>query len=294
MFAGIVRPLLVGVGLLAIGSSALAQEIAMPCAPEPTDMPIAYGTLLSGENCTLSPSSDIDIFRFPGQAGERALIRLTNLTGGRTICGEVLRGVTVVASKKCSNGVDPFDVDIVDSGTYTLVVSETQNRDLAYALVLERNKPTSPTIVAVRNQQIVEAGIDTMGDIDFFVFKGTSGDVVQLDVTNLSGGVTVCAQLLGPGFDPTPNGGQKCNNSLVEFDESLPSDGIYTIQIAETLGRPMNYSAAITCLFGTCQTVIHEKACRADVNGDNVVNVVDLGILKSEFFKFCVDEKPTP
>src|SRR5258708_653160 len=55
-----------------------AQE-GRPCAPEPIDMRIVYGDLIT---CQIDPPGDVDFFRFTGTEGESVVIHATRQTAG--------------------------------------------------------------------------------------------------------------------------------------------------------------------------------------------------------------------
>jgi hypothetical protein len=65
---------------LLMSPTALAAAEGTPCNPEPTDMVIAYGDLIT---CSIEPTPDLaDIFRFQGQQGELVSIVASRRGGG--------------------------------------------------------------------------------------------------------------------------------------------------------------------------------------------------------------------
>ena len=56
------------IALVTLPGIAFATVEGVPCSPEPTDMVISYGDLVTGTNCDISPAGDTDIFRFSGTA----------------------------------------------------------------------------------------------------------------------------------------------------------------------------------------------------------------------------------
>ena len=61
-------------------SAALEGEA---CSPEPTDMIITYGSLIT---CSINPSGESDLFRFNGQSGESVIISAARESGDGTPC----------------------------------------------------------------------------------------------------------------------------------------------------------------------------------------------------------------
>ncbi|WP_200254040.1 hypothetical protein [Thiococcus pfennigii] len=49
---------------------------AIECDPEPTDMPVEYGDLIT---CQTDTTNDVDFFRFVGSVGDRIIIDVSNV-----------------------------------------------------------------------------------------------------------------------------------------------------------------------------------------------------------------------
>ncbi len=126
--SGVCRPLLrVGLWILlllpSLGKAQIIEE--MLCAPEQTDMAIAYGNLVS---CRIDPTDDVDFFRFSGAVGE--LIRVQIVEQERSAghaAFEVFApdGAPVTSCNKLVfEDPDAADCQLTQAGTYTIRVNE--------------------------------------------------------------------------------------------------------------------------------------------------------------------------
>ena len=113
----------------------------MPCTPEPTDMPIAVGDIVS---CSISPITDTDLFRFDGTAGETVVLALTDRTGGSPRPVAELFDPNAVAIDTLSIGDtgDARQMTLTETGLYTVLVREAgDDQSVSYHLALQRLFP---------------------------------------------------------------------------------------------------------------------------------------------------------
>ena len=97
--------------------------------------------------------------------------------------------------------------------------------------------------------------LNTAGDVDSFVFKGTSGDTYQLAVAingAIGGGPNVCLTLYNPSLSKIY--GPQCSNvnvgqNSVVTDQKLTATGSYTIDITEPYTGMVNYAVSLERLY---------------------------------------------
>ena len=145
---GVLLALLLGTGV----EGWSAEE--RPCDPEPTDMALDYGTLLSGRQCRLAPAGDRDFFTFTGAKGEIIEVKAANLTEGEAVCLEIRDPAfqaTPNGALQCAARSVFITETLRDDGTYTLIVrAASSTATPRYALLLERLFPLSPSAQVLR------------------------------------------------------------------------------------------------------------------------------------------------
>lgn len=100
---------------------------AIPCAPEPTDMEINYGDLVS---CAIDFPGDSDVFRFFGQTGERVVV-----DGSRSGVDGVAPCLELIAPNKSTVGrgcerdflQNRIDATLNETGQHTILVTAAPN-----------------------------------------------------------------------------------------------------------------------------------------------------------------------
>jgi hypothetical protein len=234
---------------------AWAVSEAKVCGPEPTDMAVAYGDVLSGTNCDIAVS-DTDLFRFVGTAGDRIRIVAADLGGDYRvgICVELFGPGLPATAPVCGDVSLQIDKSLPGTGMYTLVVSEWGN-DAAfpYAFLLERLYPVRPDWPAIDVGIIRGDEVNPVTDQDFFRLPGKAGDVIRINAADLGGDyrVGVCVELLNP--DGTPAVPQSCADVSTQINTTLTMNGTHTVIVSEwgnDAGFP--YNAGYDCLSGNC------------------------------------------
>ena len=147
------RGVLLWSAFLLITTPVWAVSEAKPCAPEPTDMNVAYGDVMSGTDCFVSPNGDADLFRFSGQAND--LVRIVGLmiTEGypNNLQLELLDpNGSSIAVQYSNSGLGVYaaviQMRLPLTGAYTLVMRESGNDAVQhYNLMLDRLDPVAQT-----------------------------------------------------------------------------------------------------------------------------------------------------
>lgn len=176
--------------------------------------------------------------------------------------------------------------------------------------------------VMTYGEVIADNVIDSLGDADHYLFQGTPGDEIRLTVAGQSVNLDPRILVLDPNGDPVLDGSGStgCNsssNTVCSFAYTLmPAlSGAYSVILYDDDAfNTGDYDIALECLFGTgpgftctdlapppavcidnCSSVGNPdqrdtnedgfgNVCDADLNGDLIVNVTDLGLLRTVFF----------
>ncbi len=208
------------------------------CDPEPTDMQVEYGDVVS---CSLGTSGDTDIFRFSGAAGEAVTVLLSRTSGG-TPCLDLFGPTGDPIDSAC--GADArIDATLTETGSHTMLISESGGSSTAdYALALERVAPPSAGATPICNGCNITSSLTPRGDLDLFSFDGAAGEVFTAILSRISGGIP-CLDL----FDPT---GviidTACSATGARIDATLGTSGTYTMLVSEFgVGSGINYALAL-------------------------------------------------
>jgi hypothetical protein len=263
--------------LLALPGVARAASEGVPCAAEPTDMPIDYGEVVL---CDIT-LGDSDQFDFAGVNGE-TIVAQAAARGVGNPCLELKRQGSPIRSA-CGGSSARIDGPLGEDGPYSLVVTESGNNSpMDYTLVLERIAPPSPAASAIcPGCSISDGMIDPIGDLDIFVFQGEAGATVMVQASTHGLG-NPCIELWRP--DGTPMGPPECGGTTGRIDTTLDQSGPYSILVSENGNNAsMNYTLTYQC-FGVCPTTAPVLECDIQmsqasyVDGETVTaNVLRLG-----------------
>lgn len=238
-----------------------AGDEAKNCVTEPTDMAIAYGDVLLGAGCLISPSTDVDIFRFSGSAGE--VVRVV----GSTVVGPGTVRVQVLDPDGASLGLlnPPVIVEggsgwryftLQKTGTYSVVVYEVASDEtVEYGLTLERIAPPGPDAVPLTLTVASADELNPGNDIDLFRFHAAAGSQIRI---SLDPQIVQIGQHLQVHV-ARPSGvlytlGEFTSPNPFFFDIPITETGDHTIQLRPYRSNmdPFGYTIRIDCLSGPC------------------------------------------
>ena len=214
--------------LLSVPIRVQAAEPITPCASEPTDMTISYGSLIS---CSIGIAGDTDLFRFSGTSGEQVIVQVTYQSGTMRPCVELIApdSSNITACNNAFN--NRIDTTLNQAGTYTVVIDvffagATGN----YSLALERLIPPSSNAVAIQYGATSPNTLDAAGDLDVFFFTGEVNTTIRLQATWQSGSMRPCMVLVIPNNDRLT----ACNNAFANsIDTTLGQSGTYAILLMD-------------------------------------------------------------
>ncbi len=188
-----VAALLLAAGLETLG----AADPLRVCSPEPTEMAIGFGDLIT---CEITPVGDVDVFRFTGAAAETVLIQATRQSGQGTPCFELLGPGNLRVQEQCTYGaIARGEIRLSASGLHEIKVRDHgSDQALGYQLFLQRLiPPAAATPLAFG--QVLSGSLAHNADVHFYSFTGKAGETVLIQVTKQAGTGTPCFELYGPG-----------------------------------------------------------------------------------------------
>jgi hypothetical protein len=240
--------LIVG-GQLLLTRPAKADVEGRPCNPEPTNMFIGYGDLIT---CSIDPSGDTDVFRFQGSTQEVISIQLTYQSGAGRPCLELFDPAGLLVGSHCPNAFSArIDKRLESTGVFTIRVSAWNNGTMGYALSVERLAPPSASAVPLRFNQNLADEINPVGDIDLYFLNGAVNDLVTIQLTYRSGSGRPCLELFDPAGVLLDS---HCPNAFsARLDKRLESTGIFTIRVSAWNNGTMGYNVDLQCV-GQCSS----------------------------------------
>ena len=254
--SGLARFVLV---LFPTASYAQTDEGAATCSAN--IVPICYGDHAS---CNLSTTSEIDLYRFRGVAGDNVRLSIAGRTNNLDVRFEVYDsannlvesgGCSAPPSAPCSvskgfvlPSTDQFTILVLDAG---------QNNAGSYDLDLQRIPPLVP-------MRFLEYGVsETVGlgwpsDHDFLSFEGRLGDVIRVSVSGLTNNLDCAYTVYSPTLQVVDSGScsappsSPCSTGS-QANITLPETGTYSLMLHDA-GRNNtgNMSVTVTCLLGVC------------------------------------------
>jgi len=221
----------------------------IPCTPEPTNMPIEYGDLIT---CSIDLSGDTDKFLFSGTTGERVVLQATWGSGALRPCIELYDPDGVLMWEACDNAFcNRIDTQLSKTGTHTIFVEDWFGTSIGeYKLDLESIAPPSPNAQPIQYGEVIPGEINPGGDIDLYRFEGMQPDRVVLQVAWGSGALRPCIELYDPDGDFME---EACDNAFSNIiDTPLSKTGTHTVLVKDWFCTSAGeYSLDLQCI-GVC------------------------------------------
>jgi len=328
------------VGTNELGSYSIQLERIVPVPDSAVHM--NYDT---SDSDTINPGTDIDFFTFNATAGTDIRLNVLAASNGMDPTVEIRdpNGVVVVdgvtdgatCNDNCSYSVD---LSPALSGTYSLLIYDRNTNETGgYELSLwclwgdcdsdADGIPDGDARVSFNTPAVLQFGvsstdvIDPAVDGDTFIFGGTAGDLIQINVLAASNGMDPTVEIRDPNGDIVVNGvadGATCNdNCSYTLELSLPLSGKYTLLIYDrNTNETGSYEIGLQCLVGTCADAIaacgdncidvpnidqldtdgdgYGNVCDGDLNNDGDTNTLDLNLYKLAHRSACGDDNYDP
>ena len=194
--------------------------------------PIASNQILTGN---IQAGVDFDAYTFNALVGNRIVI--TGLaTSGVLNTNLTLYPPNGGGYEVSTSSGDYIDVQLAQSGTYTLVVEDYANDDTGTYTVSMMNLTMGPHIGggdtdggAMTSGEVKTGGMDGIADMDVFTFQGSFGDRAIIDCVVTTGATFNTYTALYP-----PNGGPAVTaTSGDRFEVQLSASGTWTLVIQD-------------------------------------------------------------
>jgi hypothetical protein len=236
--------------ILALTQSGSGESTTGAEPSEGTQM-LAYGQSVSGE---ITDQMVSQIYTFEGKAGDRLRITMQAAPGSALDCYLELRdasGTMIDANDDIKPGVvrdSQISTELPADGTYTLIASRYVGTDAkptsgAYTLTVEQadaasaqSVTSSTTPIGYGQTEVAEISDELY--LVFYVFDGTAGDSVRIQINTLSGNLDAVLHLYqasGGGWvelannDDSPTGG---TYDPLLSNIILPQTGKYLIAVS--------------------------------------------------------------
>jgi hypothetical protein len=234
---------------LVLQSRQVAAVEGVPCPPEPTDMSVAPGDLIT---CTLDTAGDSDTFRFGGSPGEVVTVRATRQSGSLSPCVDLV-SPTASHVTACANWpLNEVDTVLDEAGEYSVLVDDFFGTLTGgYALSLERLAPPSGGAPILAYGESVADLLEPVGDVDLYQFwAALPGDSVVATVTRTSGSLSPCIELVAPDNARS----SACDNAPSnQVATDLATSGPHALVVTDFFGTVAGgYSVTLQCVSGDC------------------------------------------
>jgi len=263
-------PALLAAVATAVLLAGAAEAAAVPCSAEPTDMSINFGDLIS---CDITPATDVDFYRFAGQAGDRILAEAAFVSGSQflpriqvlapdgTLIGDASNpprvGVDLSQTGTYTVLIFNFFVTNATPGDYTAVVSCTGGPCLqpppppANPPVTNIGCESEPTDQFPGYGTRVCCDITPATDVDIYRFGGAAGDRILAEAAYVSGSQFLPRiQVLAPDGTLIGDASNPPRVGVV-----LPQSGTYTVLVFNffvTNATAGQYTFTVSCAGGSC------------------------------------------
>ena len=174
------------VGAVAIdtgGNVTTAQEVTVTVVLPPL---IAYGETISG---TISPASEVDIYRFAANAGDSVVMPIVQ-TSGSAYFNPTVRLYDSAGALVTTKGVDYYGelVQVIaQAGTYYLwVYDDDYYQGGDYNFTLQKVNPPVNAVEVVYGE-IKSGTIGVSAEVDIYRFAANAGDSVVMPIVQTSG-----------------------------------------------------------------------------------------------------------
>jgi surface antigen len=199
---------------------------------------------------TINIPGQTDSLTFNGGAGQVASVQISNSTFGYYPMVSILNpdGTTLTSTYAYGSSVVLGPFTLPASGTYTLVIGSSNGYLVAgsASVTLLLNNGTSQSVTApITPATPTMVSISNPGQIDNFIFSGTTGQFVSMELTNATFGCCVSASILNPDGS-TLISNYTGGTSLTLGPVALPTTGTYTLVIAPYSGSLITGNASVT------------------------------------------------
>jgi len=231
---------------LVLGCHLAEAQNLRTCTPEPTDMRISYGDVVT---CTVDFVGDLDVFRFDGTSGEWVSFQVTATEGDKRPALEVRAPSGKAILSDWNYGLRRNTLTLPETGSYQVRVWEVRNdRTMPYVLLMQRVIPPIGA-VDLHNSVTLNGEITTPGWTGLYTIYGAAGDEIVVQATALQEDRRPAIALIAPSGKTLFN---DWNYGLRRDSVTLAEAGTHFLWVYEARqDRAMKYSVLMQCV-GAC------------------------------------------
>ncbi len=256
--------------LLLFAPAALASTSDCPAEPVSGTL-IGDGEIYIGPDCTLYSPGDVDSFVFNAVSGQTFhMILAINGSAPTNICVRLYDPNAMQVASSCTNVpynyAAGFDKNLVVTGTYTMVVTETSSATISYALALHRLYPFPANAQQVNLGVLTDGDIDPITDSDAFTFYAATTGTYQVSATLPgSANANLCMYVYAPDgtlFNSVCTNVPYTYTITIVYPPTQDGTTMAFFQVAGNHGTA-SYTMEASCLVGNCPvlpqtfTVLH-------------------------------------
>jgi hypothetical protein len=209
--------------------------------PTATPLPVCPSTIAYGETiqCSISTASEVDVYSFNGNLGDKILVRMSRTSGGFWPSIRVYNPNGMpTPSCNASSASETAEVSctLTASGTHTILVDDGSSGTNTgnYNLYLQRaNNPGNPTPISFG--QTISGTIAGAATLNTYTFNGNSGDKILLRMSRTSGGFWPSIRVYNPNGTPTLSCNALSASETAEVSCTLTASGTHTILVGDGL-----------------------------------------------------------
>ena len=314
--------------------------------PDPDTQLLSYATPVTD---SIDPAVDGDFFRFNAPANAELRLNVVSTTSSTLAPVVEIRdpnGTVIIDGAldgaSCNTSFCSFSIDLIPvmAGIYSMVLSDvgtnhTGNYQVSlWCLAGDCDSDADgvidgdPPVLQYGGANTAIDSINPAVDGDFYLFGGTTGDLIRLNVlSTTSSTLAPVVEIRDPNGVIFVNGvvdGASCNTSFCSFtlDLTPTSSGNYTLVIYDLdTNHTGNYQISLQCLIGACVDAVHTggdnctdapngplipdsggniqldtdgdgygNVCDADFNNDCVVDAFDIPLFRGAFGSSAADQ----
>ena len=242
-------------GLDAAGSYDMSL-LNVTSGPHTTGSDTDGGVLVSNgiRNAQFNQGVDLDAYTFAGVAGQRVVLTALATGGGSNNTNLTLYPPGGGINEYTSSSGDVADVQLLQTGTYTLVVEDYGDDNAGTYTLSYVNLTAGPLTDGadtdggpMASAQVKTGTISGVGDLDAFTFSGTFGQRVIVDCVATGGASYNSSFALYP-----PTGGPAATSTTGDrLELQLPATGTWTLMVYDNgLNDAGNYELSLLNVTG--------------------------------------------
>jgi hypothetical protein len=202
------------------------------------------------DTLALSPYGDMDAFMFLGDVGDSIILQVHRVSGTFYPKLELFDSTSTLVQDVWGSGANQviFDFALADSGYHTLFVGDyIGDKTGEYWVSLQCRQEVRASAATIIYDSLTEGlAIEPYGDMDAYVFEGTAGDSVIIQMHRVANGLAPKMELFAPNDGLVAEANATSHVTIVDY--ALPYTGSYTLFTSDNSGDDTgDYWVSLQC-----------------------------------------------